>query len=134
MRWRKRLLRRAMKLPGRKRGKPLSKALPKATMLRKERRVPKKQKKVQPKKLLVRASPLRKNRLRKTMESWKKKLTAVISSSEGGTNSDPEADDGLRAGKAKAWRSVGPLQLRVEQPTLGFTKVGINVLGKILCL
>ncbi len=57
------------------------------------------------------------------MESWKQQLTDVSRSSEGGDDSDAEGDDGLRARQAQAWRSVGALQLRVEQLTLEVTKV-----------
>ncbi len=68
------------------------------------------------------------------MESWKQQLTDISRSEATGDpdSSDPEWSGGdpdgsprvLRAKQAQAWRSVGALQLRVEQLTLEVTKVG----------
>ncbi len=59
------------------------------------------------------------------MESWKQQLTD-ISRTETDLDSEEENPDAprvLRAKQAQAWRSVGALQLRVEQLTLEVTKL-----------
>ncbi len=83
---------------------------------------------------------MRENRhLTSQMESWKQQLTDISrSDEEGGVGEDDEEDDGegarspsLRARQARAWRSVGALQLRVEQLTLEVTKVRMEEKVKV---
>ena len=71
--------------------------------------------------------------LTRQMENWKQQLSDVsVSALEEDADDDSDDPVVLKAKQDQAWRSVGALQLRVEQLTLEVTKVRNKFLQKCL--
>ena len=61
--------------------------------------------------------------LSQQMENWKRQLTQA----DLGSDVDSESEDFVRMKQEQAYRSVGALQLRVEELTLEVTKVSLPI-------
>ena len=62
--------------------------------------------------------------LSQQMENWKRQLTEAASQPEDLADEEDENEEVLKIQQEQAYRSVGALQLRVEELTLEVTKVG----------
>ena len=68
--------------------------------------------------------------LSQQMQNWKRQLTQADTSDQG-SDVDSETEDFVRMKQEQAYRSVGALQLRVEELTLEVTKVSQLIISRV---